>query len=147
MGNAAPNPNNGHCIPAVGYDERNLYVVTWGALKPMSWQFYDAYADEVFAVLSNDWINAKLGVAPSGFNLAALNQDLAANHCRPSGSSSPSLSCLAVESRAATSWPLDYSSRSVLAGSILAIFTVGRVVASNVTNTSVRTTVARVGAS
>jgi hypothetical protein len=44
----------------------------------MSWQFYDAYADEVFAVLSNDWINAKLGVAPSGFNLAALNQDLAA---------------------------------------------------------------------
>ena len=78
MGNAAPNPINGHCIPAVGYDERNLYVVTWGALKPMSWQFYDAYADEVFAVLSNDWINAKLGVAPSGFNLAALNQDLAA---------------------------------------------------------------------
>ncbi len=78
VGDAAPNPNNGHCIPAVGYDERNLYVVTWGALKSMSWQFYDAYADEVFAVLSNDWINAKLGVAPSGFNLAALNQDLAA---------------------------------------------------------------------
>ena len=78
VGDAAPNPNNGHCIPAVGYDERNLYVVTWGARKTMSWQFYNAYADEVFAVLSNDWINAKLGVAPSGFNLAALNQDLAA---------------------------------------------------------------------
>ena len=78
IGDAAPNPNNGHCVPAVGYDERNLYVVTWGALKMMSWQFYDAYADEAFAVLSDDWINTKVGTAPSGFDLAALKQDLAA---------------------------------------------------------------------
>jgi len=78
VGDAAPNPNNGHCIPAVGYVARNLYVVTWGALKSMSWQFYDAYADEVFAVLSNDWNSAKVGTAPSGFNLAALQKDLAA---------------------------------------------------------------------
>lgn len=79
VGNAAaPNPQNGHCIPAVGYDSRNLYVVTWGALKSMSWQFYDAYMDEAFAVLSADWINAKVGTAPPGFNLAALRQDLAA---------------------------------------------------------------------
>jgi hypothetical protein len=76
-GNAAPNPQNGHCIPAVAYDSRNLYVVTWGALKSMSWQFYDAYADESFAVLSADWINAKTGLAGSGFNLAALMSDLA----------------------------------------------------------------------
>jgi len=77
VGNAAPNPQNGHCIPAVGYDSRNLYVVTWGALKSMSWQFYDAYMDEAFAVLSSDWINKKVGTAPSGFNMAALQQDLA----------------------------------------------------------------------
>jgi len=73
---AAPNPQNGHCVPAVGYDQRQLYVVTWGALKTMSWQFYDAYADESFAVLSPDWINQKVGTSPSGFNLAALQQDL-----------------------------------------------------------------------
>ena len=73
-GDAAPNPNNGHCIPAVGYDEENLYIVTWGQLKSMSWQFYAAYADESFAVLSNDWL-AK-NKAPSGFDLAALQQDL-----------------------------------------------------------------------
>jgi hypothetical protein len=78
VGNAAPNPQNGHCIPAVGYDSRNLYVVTWGALKSMSWQFYDAYMDEAFAVLSADWISAKVGKSPSGFNMAALQQDLAA---------------------------------------------------------------------
>jgi hypothetical protein len=39
VGNAAPNPNNGHCIPAVSYDADNLYVVTWGEIKPMSWAF------------------------------------------------------------------------------------------------------------
>jgi hypothetical protein len=78
VGNAAPNPNNGHCVPAVAYDQRFIYVVTWGAIKTMSWQFYDAYADEAFAVLSGDWINKKVGTSPSGFNMAALQQDLAA---------------------------------------------------------------------
>lgn len=78
VGDAAPNPNNGHCVPAVAYDQRFIYVVTWGAIKTMSWQFYDAYADEAFAVLSPDWINQKVGTSPSGFDLAALEQDLAA---------------------------------------------------------------------
>jgi hypothetical protein len=76
IGNAAPNSNNGHCIPAVGYDERSIYVVTWGALKTMSWQFYNAYMDEAFAVLSPDWIDKKVGKAPSGFDMAGLEQDL-----------------------------------------------------------------------
>jgi hypothetical protein len=78
VGDAAPNPNNGHCVPAVGYDQRFIYVVTWGAIKTMSWQFYDAYADEGFAVLSPDWINKKVGTSPSGFDMAALERDLAA---------------------------------------------------------------------
>ena len=73
----SPNPNNGHCIPAVGYDQRNIYVVTWGQLKSMSWQFYDAYMDEAYAVLSMDWINKKVGTSPSGFDLATLEKDLA----------------------------------------------------------------------
>lgn len=74
VGAAAPNPQNGHCIPAVGYDQHNLYVVTWGALKPMSWEFYDAYADEAYAVLSPDWVNTH--PAPNGFDLATLLADL-----------------------------------------------------------------------
>jgi len=77
VGNAAPNPNNGHCVPAVAYDQRYIYVVTWGALKTMSWQFYNAYADEAFAVLSEDWINKKLGTTPLGFDIETLRQDLA----------------------------------------------------------------------
>ena len=57
VGDAEPNPSNGHCIPAVAYDARNLYVVTWGEVKSMSWQFYASYADEVYAVLSKDFVD------------------------------------------------------------------------------------------
>ena len=74
-GNAAKNPNNGHCVPAVAYDDENLYVVTWGAVKSMSWEFYTAYSDEAFAVLSQDFIDAN-GQAPQGFDMAALEKDL-----------------------------------------------------------------------
>jgi hypothetical protein len=75
VGNAAPNPSNGHCIPAVSYDADNLYVVTWGEIKPMSWAFYDAYADEAYAVISQDFIEAN-GLNPAGFDKDALLADL-----------------------------------------------------------------------
>jgi len=75
-GNAAPNPQNGHCIPAVAYDTRSLYVVTWGERKAMSWSFYEAYADEAYAVLSRDFIDANDHTA-AGFDLATLEGDLA----------------------------------------------------------------------
>ena len=78
IGDAAPNFRNGHCIPAVAYDTRNLYIVTWGALKAMSWQFYLTYTEEAYAVLSTDWINPKGKKAPSGFDFATLLEDLAA---------------------------------------------------------------------
>lgn len=70
-----PNPDNGHCIPALAYDQRFIYFVTWGAIKTMTWQFYDAYADEAYAVLRRDGIE-RVGTSPSGFNMAALQQDL-----------------------------------------------------------------------
>jgi hypothetical protein len=76
VGAAAPNPENGHCIPAVGYDARNLYVVTWGEVKSMSWPFYEAYADEAYAVLSRDFIGANEQNI-DGFDLATLEKDLA----------------------------------------------------------------------
>lgn len=64
-----PNSNNGHCVPAVGYDANNLYVVTWGALIPMSWKFYFTFMDEAYALLSPDWIKAN---PPSGFDITSL---------------------------------------------------------------------------
>jgi hypothetical protein len=74
VGDAAPDPQGGHCIPAVGYDSRNLYVVSWGMVKAMSWQFYVDYVDESYAVLSSDFL-AK-NKAPNGFDMAQLKQDL-----------------------------------------------------------------------
>ncbi|HYB07150.1 MAG TPA: hypothetical protein VEB87_03225 [Nitrososphaerales archaeon] len=74
--NAAPNQKNGHCVPAVAYDPRNVWVVTWGALKQMSWQFYTTYADEAFALLSPDWISKRLKRAPPGLDLKTLESDL-----------------------------------------------------------------------
>lgn len=75
IGDAAPDPNGGHCIPAVAYDSRNIYVVTWGMVKSMSWQFYVDYADEAYAVLSNDFLSKNK--TPDGFDLDQLRQDLA----------------------------------------------------------------------
>jgi hypothetical protein len=75
VGNAAPNPNNGHCIPAVAYDATGLTVVTWGEAKSMGWDFYDAYTDEAFAVVSEDFVN-RSGETPAGFDLAAMLNDL-----------------------------------------------------------------------
>lgn len=75
-GDAAPNPTNGHCVAAVAYDVRTLWVVTWGSVKPMSWSFFQTYMDEAFAVLSLDWISTRLGRSPPGFDLDALNRDL-----------------------------------------------------------------------
>src|SRR5580692_6648399 len=40
----------------IAYDSRNLYVVTWGAIKSMSWQFYCDYADEAYAIMSSDFL-------------------------------------------------------------------------------------------
>lgn len=73
----APDNNDGHCIPSMGYDDTYLYVVTWGAVQKMTWGFFQKYCDEGYVALSSqDWDN-KLN-SPSGFNLAALQSDIAA---------------------------------------------------------------------
>lgn len=65
----------GHAVFVVAYDSRGLTCVTWGKLQRMSWNFWWAYCDEAYGLLSKDWAPAN-GNAPSGFNLAALQTDL-----------------------------------------------------------------------
>lgn len=73
----APNPQNGHCVPLLGFDSANVYLATWGTVIPASWGFITAYCDEAYALLSQpDWLTKK-GSAPSGFDLAQLESDLA----------------------------------------------------------------------
>lgn len=76
IGTGAPGSWGGHAVPVVAYDIRGLTVVTWGELKRMTWTFLDAYCDEAYAVLSNDWINTMTKVAVNHLNLAALREDL-----------------------------------------------------------------------
>lgn len=75
VGTNAPNPAHGHTVPLIGYDATCLYFVTWGRIQRMTWAFYQAYADEAYAVLSaTDWINH--GNTPAGFDLGTLRNDL-----------------------------------------------------------------------
>jgi hypothetical protein len=75
VGATAPNPNNGHCVCAIGYDSRTISVVTWGTVKSMSWEFYNAYSDEVYAVLSSDFLDSRRE-NPEGFDIRQLKADL-----------------------------------------------------------------------
>ncbi len=78
-GDGVPGSWGGHAVPVVAYDSRSLTVVTWGALQTMTWGFWAAYCDEAYALLSPDYLKQKGGqtVAPSGFNLQQLQDDLA----------------------------------------------------------------------
>lgn len=74
-GAGAPGSWGGHAITALAYDHYGVTVVTWGALKRMTWAFLSTYADEAYAVLSADWINGKKQ-SPTGFDFSVLQKDL-----------------------------------------------------------------------
>jgi len=73
-GLGAPGSWGGHAVPVVAYDPRGLTVVTWGALKRMTWGFWVAYCDEAYALLSDDFLTADK--TPAGIDLVTLEQDL-----------------------------------------------------------------------
>lgn len=75
MQDSEPQTSNGHCVAAIGYDDRFVYAVTWGRLKMMTWEFFLRYVDEAYAVLSTDWVQHNLE-CPSGFDIRTLNKDL-----------------------------------------------------------------------
>jgi hypothetical protein len=74
VGKGAPGSWGGHAVPVIGYDNHGLTIITWGATKKMTWSFWDAYCDESYAIISNDFAGSK--PAPNGFDLAALQADL-----------------------------------------------------------------------
>ena len=75
VGEGAPGSWGGHAVPVIAYDPLGLTVVTWGALKRLTWGFFDAYCDESYACLAPDWINGRRQ-APNGLDLQALQADL-----------------------------------------------------------------------
>jgi hypothetical protein len=75
-GPAKPGSWGGHAVDVVAYDVDTLTVVSWGRLQKLTWAFWDRYVDEVYAVLSVDFLD-EAGRAPNGFDLAGLKKDLA----------------------------------------------------------------------
>ena len=74
-GPARPGSWGGHAVDVVRYDRNGLAVVTWGRLQELTWSFWNRYCDEAYCILSDDFLEK--GNAPNGFNLAALEEDLA----------------------------------------------------------------------
>ena len=60
----------------IAFDPRDPTVVTWGQLLRMTWAFWEAYCDEAFAILSDDFLEKNK--TPDGFGLATLRADLKA---------------------------------------------------------------------
>lgn len=70
--------NNGHAVALLAYDDSKemFRVATWGEVWDMSYGWFKKYCDESYAVLNDVSLNAT-GLSPEGFNLAALQFDLA----------------------------------------------------------------------
>jgi hypothetical protein len=73
-GQGAPGSWGGHAVPIVAYSARGLTCITWGQYITMTWQFWDAYCDEAYGLLSPDWVEA--GKTPKGFNWQQLVTDM-----------------------------------------------------------------------
>jgi len=75
-GKNKPGSWGGHDAPMVAYSAGSAKVCTWATLYPCSDAFTKAYCDEMYVILSPDWVNGN-AKAPNGFNLATLQSDLA----------------------------------------------------------------------
>jgi hypothetical protein len=73
----SPGSWGGHCIPIMAGSPETLSCITWGERLKMSHNFFFDYVDELYAIVTPDWIE-KNGFSPGGFDLPALVADLAA---------------------------------------------------------------------
>lgn len=64
----------GHAVPVVGYDQKYFYVVSWGAIVPVTYPFIQKYLDEGHVTLSHRWMTTK-GLTPGGINWNQLIAD------------------------------------------------------------------------
>jgi len=74
-GDGAPGSWGGHAVEVAGYSPKGVFVVTWGAVKLMTWDFFKTYVDEAYAIISQDFLaNGK--TPNNGFNMETLKADL-----------------------------------------------------------------------
>lgn len=74
-----PNPNQGHCIVAVGYNSIGVLVATWAMLGTLTWAALTKYCvsasgGELYAAFSPEWFSTAKQMAPNSFNYYNLTQ-------------------------------------------------------------------------
>lgn len=75
-GDPSPGSRGGHCVLASGWNDAGVPVITWGLRFTLTWDFLDAYCDEAYAVVSDDWGDAD-GAPGSELMIDELFADLA----------------------------------------------------------------------
>lgn len=79
-------PTGGHCVTIVGYEASYVYVVSWGALVPVTYPWLSAYLEEAYAIVPQEFVEA--GKGPT-LNLAALQADLDSMNATPTPAPKP----------------------------------------------------------
>ena len=64
----------GHAVTILAYDEEHLTCVTMGIEQKMTWEFWETYNDEAYAIITDDFFNGS--ETPSGLSLKAIQDDL-----------------------------------------------------------------------
>lgn len=67
----------GHAVWCPAYDHETITCITWGALKQMTWVFFDKYCDESYTLLLEEWEGA-LSRGADGLDVEALKSEMAA---------------------------------------------------------------------
>ena len=80
---AGPDPNNGHCFCAIGYNSLGLQVDSWALYGTITYAALAAYCipsqgGAVYVLLSQEMIAAGQVNSPNGFDWATLQADLQA---------------------------------------------------------------------
>lgn len=73
---SAPGSWGGHAVNVVAYDAVGPTVVTWGALQKMTWEFWNTYVDECYAVVPADYDRLQGKPLANGFKEDELMSDL-----------------------------------------------------------------------
>ena len=73
-GNNEPGSFGGHAVTVLAYDSKHLTCISWGVEKKMTWEFWDTYCDEVYAIITEDFFSDKK--SPLGSGMYELEKDL-----------------------------------------------------------------------
>jgi hypothetical protein len=77
---APPDPDDGHCVVGVGYDDLGVQIDSWGLIGTITWAAIAQFCSEaaegnLFAVLTKEVISKARATAPDGLDWDALVAD------------------------------------------------------------------------